>query len=70
VSSQQVFSDATVNLVKEYVLMKFPSHGTKRKSSQPRYDYNSLRYRGYLKANEDQAASANTDPESFLKGSF
>ena len=68
VSSQQVFSDTTVNLVKEYVLKKFPSRGTKRNSAQSSYDYNSLRHRGYLKANENQAASANTDRESCVKG--
>ena len=70
VSTQQVFSASTVNLVKEYVLKKFPSRGTKRNSAQSSYDYNSLRHRGYLKANESQAASANIDPESCVKGSL
>jgi hypothetical protein len=63
VSSRQVFSCATVNLVKKYVLDKFPPLPSRKRS----YEYNIIRDRGYLKANESEEASAN-DPESCVKG--
>ena len=61
--SHRVFNEATVNVIKEYVLQKFPSLGKKKS-----YDYDSLRRCGYLKANENQDASARTDPESCVRG--
>lgn len=74
-SKDPVFSDATVNAVQNFVLDKFPSNissGKSRKSakrSQSSYEYGILEERGYLKANESQAGSALTDPNSSKKGS-
>ena len=54
-----------MNVIIEYVLQKFPSLGKKKS-----YDYDSLRRCGYLKANENQDASARTDPESCVRGNY
>ena len=80
-STHSIFSDKTVNLIREYVLKKFPPNpapdkkrksGKKRKWSKPRppwHDYNDLREHGYLKANENEDSSARSDPDSCAKGS-
>ena len=75
-SKHPIFSEATVNAVQNFVLDKFPSNtstssGRSRKPakcSQSSYEYGILEERGYLKANESQAGSALTDPNSTKKG--
>lgn len=61
-STHSIFSTATVNLIKAYVLEKFPS--------EEKIKYDDIRQQGYLKANENQSSSARTDPESCTKGNY
>ena len=73
-SKHPIFSEATVNAVQNFVLNKFPSNTSSGRSrkfakhSQFSYEYGILEERGYLKANESQAASALIDPNSTKKG--
>ena len=72
-SPHSIFSDETVNAVKEYVLEKFPSipssaQNKKRRLTQSGLDYDIARTFEYVKTSEDEDASARSDPSSCMKG--
>jgi hypothetical protein len=70
-SFDPIFSDKTVKLIKEHVVLKFPPNpAANKKRKNIFHEYNPLRELGYLKANENEDSSARTDPDSCAKGSL